>query len=806
MLFDKRVGFFLVILVGFFFGLGTLSGDVLTKPPIGAVSLVDPPAEEQPDSDETESDGENEDSSEEKEDKAKKGKKRSLGDFFKRSGKKKERKGDQSDSEKKTDGAEPAEKSGETQEEIEKDGEKNARTADDSDREKTEQAEDEQEDDEEDKSSTPQVEVYVPSVLALAEAFKASKTATLFEAVSGIIPKPRQESDEDFDIGALFQLIEKISGWPDTSLAFTTYTQDRQGRPRWALKVDWSLEDFASHLEDLLNDDAAAKILENVRLLENENGTYRLELPDLVLAVLSEADEGSMIASATDFQPPELVYGQESAEEKAKGKAKKKSLVYCRLNLDAGDEDEKGSSFFSQLAGVSDIRYRASLRKSGRWSERWGVVWNPLVGGFLKTVLQKAKKSFECPKDAYFVAVVNVGLGGGGPDGLAGLPYGTIGLRTHSEIAFAVVPGSGFLPIPDTFYQFRAKKKKAIIEDIRKFIAKDSKKRAQDDRPPAWYEEKIDGRVVFWKDPSADRYGGLMPSSNRSVIFFQDTGDDESKKTYLIIANTSTWAEDIVRRWNELRKDTIELPTSKKVHWQARVHWKEIYALARPYLSILASFSDESDIPPAAAEIKDALANSKIDFKITAGGLRVVHTGPIPLGAAYVPTLAMVSLGSTADPSSEAARERTACRHLRVLYHHSKLFKKDFGRWPATVAELDGYVDFATHARLLSLRPRERTFAEGLVSIFATKEKKPDNEDEQEEEESIDDSLYVIDWFEDEAEWKLKFRDGEFNKYNTIYIDAEGEIHRVEKDDSETKDDAEKAKKDSSEKKRQVAL
>ena len=111
------------------------------------------------------------------------------------------------------------------------------------------------------------------------------------------------------------------------------------------------------------------------------------------------------------------------------------------------------------------------------------------------------------------------------------------------------------------------------------------------------------------------------------------------------------------------------------------------------------------------------------------------------------------------------------------------------------MAELDGYVDFTTYAYLLNLRPKEKTFAEGLVSMFVRKD-----DDETEEEEAIDDSLYVIDWSEEESEWKLKLRDGEFVNYQTIYIDAEGKIHRVEK----TSEDDKKEK--SSKKKRQVTL
>jgi hypothetical protein len=120
-----------------------------------------------------------------------------------------------------------------------------------------------------------------------------------------------------------------------------------------------------------------------------------------------------------------------------------------------------------------------------------------------------------------------------------------------------------------------------------------------------------------------------------------------------------------------------------------------------------------------------------------------------------------------------------ACRNLRVLYHHSKLFKKDYGRWPSTVAELDGYVDFASHPNLLSLRPKDGGFLGGFVSIFTSDKKKKAAEDVEADDDAIDDSLYEIDW--SPGDWKLKFRADQFAEYSTIYVDKEGEIHRVPK-------------------------
>ncbi|MBN2562201.1 MAG: hypothetical protein JXQ75_14855 [Phycisphaerae bacterium] len=660
---------------------------------------------------------------------------------------------------------------------------------------------------EEDKANTPQVEVYIPSIAALADSGRRSNTAEIYQAIVGMVSLRTDETDDAFDIGALLEVFKQICEWPDTSIAFTVYTQDREGRPRWAVRVNWPLDELRGRLEALLELEATGKILKDVRLNEGDDGSYRLELPDLVLAVFLESDDGTLIASTADLEPPETIFGQEASGDKAasgksaassessgtskeKKKKKKTSLIYCRLNLAGGDDDD-GESRFAMISGVKDVRYGGSLRKDGLWSEKFTIRWNPLIGAFLKAGFKKLKEPFECPRESYAVAAFNTGFGQGIADALAGLPPDTIGSRAGGEMAFAAVPGTGFLPFPDLYYQFKASRKDKIVESIREAIEKDNKERSEEDRPPAWCEEEIDDKPVFWRDPSADRGFSLMPVTYRTVVFFDERGsEEESEQVGLIIAQTPTWADDALHHWKELtkrRKSRITIPDSKKTHWQARINWKRIYDLAQPYLSLVAGLSEEATLPPTADELEHVLADAVINIRIEFGGLKVRHTGPVPVGVVYVPAVAIASLGATADPSSEAARERVACQHLRVLYHHAELFKKDYGRWPATVAELDGYVDFASHPELLRLRPKKKGFTAGLVSMF-TGEKEGEADDEDQDDE-IDDSLYVIDWSPDD--WKLKFRDGEFVNYKTICIDANEKIHRIPKPAETKSTDAE---------------
>ena len=635
------------------------------------------------------------------------------------------------------------------------------------------------------KEATPQVEVYIPSVARLATEVQRSRTAQLYRALSALLPMPVDETGDGFDPQAVLALLKKTMLWADTSVSLFTYTQDREGRPRWIVRLDWPLDDLRRRVGEILNDEAAKKVLKDIELKRQKDGTYQIESPDTVLAILRKTEGGSILASTAGLEPPERAFGQ-----KQEGKKKtKSSLVYCLLNL-AGEDEEQGNSMFSQIAGVSDIRYAASVGEDGLWNERFNIRWNPFVGMALKTLFKKAGESFECPKEAFAVAAIHLGMAEGMADALSGLPTGTIGTRADGEFAVAVVPGAGFLPIPDLFYQFHVRGEKKIIEAIRKAMRKDAKKRKEDDRPPAWREEKLGDRVVFWLDPSVDRGGGLSLMTYRTVVFFEkkDEDADDEGGGQLIVAQTSNWAEDAVRRWDELSARAslrVRVPTSDKVHWQAVIRWKEIYELFSPYLTLAAGLGSEVAAAPEAEELGDALADSTINIQILYSGLDARHTGPIPFGAAYVPAVTAMSLSETSGGGTEADRERIACQNLRVLHHHAKLFKKDYGRWPATVAELDGYVDFSSYPHLLSLQPKDDGFLGGFVAMFKTGAKKKSGADEDAEESDINDSLYEIDW--SETDWKLRLRADEFVNYATIYVDAEGEIHRVEKKDKSDK-------------------
>lgn len=662
-----------------------------------------------------------------------------------------------------------------------------------------------------DEHDVAQVEVFVPSITQLAASFEDSKTAEIFEAIRNLMPEPDDIADEEqFDVAALSKLSEHILSWPDTSLAFTTYAQDRDGRPRWAIQVDWPFDAVVERMKTLFADESAGKVLGKIQLVKEDGDAWRVELPDMVLAYIRPADRGALITGTRTLNPPTNIFGvAESADTKGRSR---QTRLFCRLNLDAEDEGSK-NAMFTALVGVNSIDYELRLLKNGNWREMFVVKWNAMIGLAAKAIFQKTKNQFNCPKDAYATAVFNLGaLTEAAPDGITGLPAGTIGSRTTGEMAFSLVPGTGFLPFPDTYFQFRTGRRHVMADKIRGAIKKDAAKRAEDDRRPAWYEEEIDGSVVFWKDPSADGGYGLAPATSRTVIFFhppmtdaekaEGSDDEESDESdaeesesddamwrTVVIANTTTWPDDAVRNFRDKIKSARKLPSSKKMDWQARINWRRAYELAYPYVALATGLSPDTTMPPEPVEFADVLSDSRVDVKISVGGFLARHVGPVPIGGLYVPAIAGVTLNTSADPGSDIAREQTACRRLRVLQHHCKLFKKDYGRWPATIAELDGYVDFASHPQLLRLRDRNVGFLQGFASAF-TIDEKPDAKKSDDDilDEDIDDSLYEIDWSDNDADWRLKLREGEFVAYKTIYIDAEGHIHRVLKTKTEATD------------------
>ncbi len=640
----------------------------------------------------------------------------------------------------------------------------------------------------------PEVEVYLPSVVRLIDASACSRSAALYRAFAGMFKPPEKETDESFDYAALLTLLDQIREWPDTSISLSIYAQDAEGRPCWAVRLAWPLEELRRRLATLIANEATRKVVGELSLAPHKEHkeVYELSLPDVVLAVITGDARGCEIRSTFDLKsqptafeaPPPPSDGSNNSGEKSSPESKDDSddrpLIQCLVS----------GSMIGGIPGLRDVRFEARVNARGLWDERWKLGWNPFVGLGAKALFGKVRRPFEFPRESLIAAAFNVESGRGMADAISGLRPGTLMEQVGDDLGFALLPGTGFLPAPDIFYIWNMRSIDKCVTAIRDLMEQDARKRREDDLPPAWIEEKVADRPIFWFNPAAERGSGISPINFRTVIFFETSNAEKGYEGRLIVAQTSTAAVDTVRHWNQLRSAAnvkenkpLKVPKTRNVHWQAIVHWRDLYALAQPWLSLMAGFTEGAELPPSVEELADALPDSVLDLRVEFAGLNARHVGPAPLGAAFVPAVASMALGKAADPTSEAAREQTACRNLRILHHHARLFHKDYGRWPATLSELDGYVDFQSHRYLLYLRPPNEGFLTGLSRLVRerqrAKEQAEKKKSQDEGESGLDESLYVVRWSTDG--WRLEIRPDEFKNWETIAIDADGTIHRVAK-------------------------
>src|SRR5205085_1843646 len=132
-----------------------------------------------------------------------------------------------------------------------------------------------------------------------------------------------------------------------------------------------------------------------------------------------------------------------------------------------------------------------------------------------------------------------------------------------------------------------------------------------------------------------------------TVLFIDQRAAGKSVKPRLLIVQTTNWPEDAVRRWKSLtrpRAEPVSIPESSQGGWQARIQWDAIYTQVQPWLSLIAAFADDAILPPSADEIRSNLPDSVISIHTDFSGLRVQHSGPIPLGVFYVPGVVAASI------------------------------------------------------------------------------------------------------------------------------------------------------------------
>ncbi len=632
----------------------------------------------------------------------------------------------------------------------------------------------------------PRVELYIPSVRHLvAQAERSHAGRLAHEALAAVTSALSHGSESSLAAGET--VLRAIAAWPDTSFTLLTFAPDTLGRARWGVAVDWSLDDLRQRMLDVMKSDVLAEALEGVSFVDRD-GAAALVVegePEPLCLLIARPQGGSMVRSAAEFDFPADVFGW--SEAKKTERSDTSTLVYCRTNLSATEHDST-ALFGSQISWFRDIEYRAAVDAEKNWNEDVAVSWNLMVGAGVKAMIDRARQSFYVPREAFGAAVLNSPALMGMLDVMAGLEPGTlgggVGSRVGPEVCMMVLPGDGILPFPDFVLKARARYSDAIVKNLRAAIEKANKQSREQDHPEAWHETTVDDHVVIYHDGRRGGASGMGAATYRTVLFIDSQTDPKGRQRDIIhVGFTSTSPEGLVRRL--LRplpeKDRIAVPDAAgNSAGQAWVHWKRIYAFASPWINLgIAGVAPEGVIAPA-EELADSLADADVRMDIKFNGMTLAHRGPLPFGAVYLPITVAGSLAGDRGGDTDLSRERVAVERLMLFYEHAKLFHKDFGRWPARVAELDGYIDFAGHPYLLQLKKSSRPrWIEKLREAIDEEEdeKKADDADtEDEEEQEIDDSAFVVKWSGDE--WTLGVRPRTFMHLLELYIDEKGEIHR----------------------------
>ena len=633
----------------------------------------------------------------------------------------------------------------------------------------------------------PRYELYVPSVECLVRRAGESHAGALIRHASGLFSAQaaggRGFTEEDWR--TLWGIIRT---WPDTSLGLATYAPTAEGKARWIVQLVWPLADLHERVSKILEMVAAEDVLEGVVLAGRGEGGYELTVGETTLAVmLADDKEGSLIVSDAEVARPTSLYGQDA--EWTEPPKKTATLVYSRFNI-AGTEKDTGALFGAQIPWVKSIRYQASVRSEGEWSERFGVSWNVLVGTTAKAAIKHAKRGFYVPREAFGSALISSPVLQGMLDAMAGLKPGTLmgemggltGDRVGPETCFILLPGTGILPFPDLVIQTRVRYTSAVLEDIRQAITKANQERAKDDLVETWHEIEEAGRTVFYDDGRAKTGAGLQPALYRRVIFVDERADPKGRsRSFLTIAFTSTDVEGMVGRWTAPRaeKDRVALAAGKKVDGRGWLNWRQLYDHLHLWANLGIAGIDPLAVLPPTEAVEEHLTDATLTVKAKFTGLLIRHRGPVPAGALYLPFSLFSTLAPDDSGSTDLSRERIACDRLKLLHKNAELFKKDVGRWPARVAELDGYIDFAGNPWMLRLRQSTRSaWRKGFTDMLAGPEEEGEGED-ADEETDIDDSIYVIEW--DGTRWILGLKPGLLDHLEKLYVDQDGEIHRVVK-------------------------
>jgi len=644
----------------------------------------------------------------------------------------------------------------------------------------------------------PKLEVHVPSVGKLASGALRSRSGVFIRDLAGILMEMADRSSEGLDREALTGVADRVKHWPDTELSGWVFAADTQGGVRWAVRVHWPLSDLHSRVRSLLRAGPGQEMFHDVTLVPRTGGGFEVTLPENTVAyLLPTGEEWSLIASHDDLIVPKDPFFPAAVEG-----ATESPLLACRLNLSATEKDS-GATFFSSFNVVTAIEYSTRVDADGDWVESAMVLWPPLSGMGAKAIFGKVKQTYFVPDEAFGALAMSTVMGPPMLEGLCGFgpqvmmdekegfavvgeaAPGPIAGSANEEMCLTILPGTGFLPVPDFVVQTKARRVERFVEEVRSASKKINQLYREREQRPPWHEATVRDRVVFWRESGGFPGGFFVPGLQPVMFTTKETDAKGKDRDVLVLAWTSTSPENLVRRWVDFPrgKDRRCHPSGGKTDGQLWLHWRQLYRWVHPYVDVALSAASVDALLPSAEAVKSSLSDATVSANLKYAGLTVAHRGPIPLGALAVPAMLGVALAEDDGGGSDLARERLASRRLRVLYHHCKHFHKDLGRWPAEIAELDGYVDFDGHPELLKLELSSKKqwseWFKALSELDDDEKKGEANQDEEEEDESdLEDRLYVIDWRRDR--WRLGLAPGTLEHLDELYVDQDGKIHRVE--------------------------
>ena len=97
----------------------------------------------------------------------------------------------------------------------------------------------------------PRLDFFVPSVKKLLSELQRSHSGVFFSHLKTLLSETAGASAEGIDSEQANAILARMNKWPDTAVSAMTYAPDREGRLRWAIRVDWPAKALAERASRL---------------------------------------------------------------------------------------------------------------------------------------------------------------------------------------------------------------------------------------------------------------------------------------------------------------------------------------------------------------------------------------------------------------------------------------------------------------------------------------------------------------------------------------------------------------------------